>query len=215
MTQLTDLPRKERERLRRREDILAAAKKVFAEKGFAGSTLDEIAIVAEYGKGTIYNYFSSKEELFITLIREGLKAFKETVNAALAPCETVVDKLEKYIEVALNYFYEHQNAFKIISFEIHQPNSLSGVIQDELRETYSRELYFISQLIEQGVSEGRFRITDAQRLARVLQGMIHSQICQVGCPDAEERSVAIETVKSIFLYGCLLPEQKTGASGTP
>ncbi len=211
MSATTELSRKERERLRRREDILEAAKKVFAEKGFSGSTLDEIALRAEYGKGTIYNYFSSKEELFLTLVREGLQSFKNTVNQALAPCESVVEKLEKYIEVALDYFYDHQNAFKIISFEIHQPNSLSGVIQDELRETYSRELYFISQLIEQGVREGRFRITDSQRLARVLQGMIHSQICQSGCTQHDERSEAIETVKSIFLHGCLNRDAQPGA----
>ena len=65
------LSRRERERLSRRQAILDAALAVFAEKGYEGSTIDEIADRAEFGKGTIYNYFpEGKEALFTTLLGE-------------------------------------------------------------------------------------------------------------------------------------------------
>ena len=64
------LSRRERERLARRNDILAAARKVFAAKGYDRATLDEIAGEAEFAKGTLYGYFDNKLDLFISLIKE-------------------------------------------------------------------------------------------------------------------------------------------------
>ncbi len=63
--------RRERERQMRRQAMLAAALAVFAEKGFDGATVDEIAERAEFGKGTIYNYFpDGKDALFLALLDE-------------------------------------------------------------------------------------------------------------------------------------------------
>ena len=65
------LSRREREREQRRQTMLGAALAVFAEKGFDGATVDEVADRAEFGKGTIYNYFpGGKDELFLTLLQE-------------------------------------------------------------------------------------------------------------------------------------------------
>jgi AcrR family transcriptional regulator len=62
------LSRKERERLARRLAILQAAEEVIAEKGYAKSTLDEIAVRAEFGKGTLYNYFpDGKTEILFAI----------------------------------------------------------------------------------------------------------------------------------------------------
>ena len=60
--------RKERERLFKKQEILDATIKIFAKKGFKATTLDEIAEKSEFGKGTIYNYFSSKEEIYKEII---------------------------------------------------------------------------------------------------------------------------------------------------
>lgn len=65
------LSRRQRERQTRRQNMLDAALAVFAEKGYEGATIDEIAERAEFGKGTIYNYFpEGKEALFLTLLAE-------------------------------------------------------------------------------------------------------------------------------------------------
>ncbi len=61
------LCRKERERLARQQDILTAARELFLRQGYHETTLEEIARHAEFGKGTIYNYFDSKEDLFLAI----------------------------------------------------------------------------------------------------------------------------------------------------
>ncbi len=68
-TSFVTLPRRERERLARRGEMLQAAQEVFAEKGYNTATLEEVAARAEYGKGTLYNYFpGGKQEILLALV---------------------------------------------------------------------------------------------------------------------------------------------------
>ncbi|MDL1898122.1 helix-turn-helix transcriptional regulator, partial [Anaerolineae bacterium CFX7] len=62
--------RRERERDARRQAILAQAKSVFAERGFLNATVEEIAERAELAVGTLYRYFQSKEEIYVSLLFE-------------------------------------------------------------------------------------------------------------------------------------------------
>ena len=62
------MPRRERERLRQREELLAAALELFSEKGFHNVSMHEIARKAEYSVGTLYRFFKDKEDLYKALI---------------------------------------------------------------------------------------------------------------------------------------------------
>ncbi|MGB1376015.1 MAG: TetR/AcrR family transcriptional regulator, partial [Rhodothermales bacterium] len=67
--QTDPLTRRERERLVRRHEMLRAAQEVFAEKGYNSATLEEVATRAEYGKGTLYNYFpGGKQEILLAIV---------------------------------------------------------------------------------------------------------------------------------------------------
>ena len=79
-TQAT-LTRREREKLARQQDIVNAALELFAAKGFRDTTLDEIAQKAEFGKGTLYNYFASKEDIFHAIIDQ---AINDSISIARA-----------------------------------------------------------------------------------------------------------------------------------
>ena len=59
--------RKQRERERRRQQIIVAAKRVFSEKGFSKTTMEDIAREAELSPGTLYLYFKNKDELYASL----------------------------------------------------------------------------------------------------------------------------------------------------
>ena len=67
------ISRKERETLLRKQFIIEAAEKLFLSKGYEETTMDEIAVEAEFSKGTVYKYFISKDELYIAI---GSKAYK-------------------------------------------------------------------------------------------------------------------------------------------
>lgn len=77
------LSRKEREKQLRQREILSSARELFLQKGYHNTTLEEIAQHAEFGKGTIYNYFSSKEELFYGILDDLIDEVHETAQSSI------------------------------------------------------------------------------------------------------------------------------------
>ena len=111
--------RRERERLARREAILAGARELFLSKGFNGTTMDEVAQMAELSKGTLYLYFTSKEELYVTVMSEGLKILFDRIEQASAldlPPDQMIRKLG---EVYYRYYLDHREYFRILFFLEH------------------------------------------------------------------------------------------------
>lgn len=78
----------------RRADILLATEKVFAAKGFYGSTMDEIAKRAEFGTGGLYKYFQGKKNLYCSLIEEKVEEITQRVRVELGKDLPPVDKIE-------------------------------------------------------------------------------------------------------------------------
>src|SRR5512144_1425310 len=76
--------RREREKAQRRDDILRAAREVFFQRGFHTVTVDDIAVAAEVGKGTVYLYFDTKETILVHLLLEGLDLLVADLEAAYA-----------------------------------------------------------------------------------------------------------------------------------
>lgn len=64
------LPRRQRKKLQTRERIVKAALAAFTKKGIDGCTIDEIALAADVGKGTVYNYFRTKEDLVVAFLMD-------------------------------------------------------------------------------------------------------------------------------------------------
>lgn len=82
--------RRKREKAERRQTILAAAAEVFAGKGFAQATMEEVAVAAELSKGTLYLYFKNKDDLFLALSADVISLVMqdfESIAASEAPAD--------------------------------------------------------------------------------------------------------------------------------
>ena len=86
-----------KERELRKQHILDSALSVFKNKGFEGSTMDEIAKDADFGKATLYYYFNSKEEIFVELLNNGWEMIWESIEEEVHdnenPKETFINSL--------------------------------------------------------------------------------------------------------------------------
>ncbi len=91
------LPRKEREKLRHREEILEAALSLFSSKGFHNVSMQDIANESEFGVGTLYNFFESKEQLFVELMRTVVEKFGQLLIPILDSEQEEREKLSKFI----------------------------------------------------------------------------------------------------------------------
>ncbi|WP_263785394.1 TetR/AcrR family transcriptional regulator [Salinibacter grassmerensis] len=117
------LSRRERERKRRRQAMLDAARAVFAEEGYADATLDEIAERAEFGKGTLYNYFEGgKEELFLAVFDKAsqeLEGLIRTVFHASPDGRPLRDTVHEFVVRYFEMVRDQQDLFLVLVKEIH------------------------------------------------------------------------------------------------
>lgn len=78
------LSKVEKKKLEKRAKILAAAARVFADKGFAGARIADVALAAGIGKGTVYEYFASKDALFHAVFQQSMAEAQSLIGAELA-----------------------------------------------------------------------------------------------------------------------------------
>ncbi|MDP2302280.1 MAG: TetR/AcrR family transcriptional regulator [Ignavibacteria bacterium] len=112
------IPRKERERVFRRNEIQTAASKLFALKGFNSTTLEEIAESAEFGKGTIYNYFQNKEEIYFSIIEDVLENTSKILEKSDKLSKSLQEFVKLYIDQIFNYCIENKFSYLIFVREI-------------------------------------------------------------------------------------------------
>lgn len=101
-----------RKRARTRAELLAAARQVFAERGYHEASIAEITRLADVGVGTFYLHFRDKDEIFMTLIEEGIRDIREqvTTEAFRLPYE---QRLPAVIRLTLRYAYAKRDLFRI------------------------------------------------------------------------------------------------------
>ena len=119
------LSRRERERLMRRRDIMEAAQAIFAEKGYTHATLEEIAQRAEFGKGTLYNYFEGGKEDILFAIFDGIyDDLCQLIEEAFSP-ETIAarpfrEAFHDFVATWIAFFAERQELFMILVKEAYR-----------------------------------------------------------------------------------------------
>jgi AcrR family transcriptional regulator len=151
--------RKEREKERRRQQIIVAAKRVFSEKGFSKSTMEDIATEAELSPGTLYLYFKNKEELYASLslrILQYLHIRVEHVNkeADLTP----VQKLDKLME-AMYDVYDFDPLIIITMFHLQSSETLKNLsprLMTQIEDLSRKSLGDISKIFKEGIEKGVF-----------------------------------------------------------
>jgi len=102
---------------RRSAEILDAATVVFSENGFAAADVQEIANKTGVGKGTVYRYFPSKEELFLAAVDHGMRRLKSAVDAAIAGVEPPLERIAEGVRAYLAFFDEHPEIVELLIHE--------------------------------------------------------------------------------------------------
>jgi AcrR family transcriptional regulator len=153
------LERKEREKERRRQQIMVAAKRVFSEKGFSKATMEDIAQEAELSPGTLYLYFRNKEELYASLslrILQYLLLRIEHVNS-MKPAGPD-EKLKALMEVMYDV-YEFDPLIIINMFHLQSSDTLKNLspqLLEEIKDLTGKSMGSIAQIFKDGVSQKLF-----------------------------------------------------------
>ncbi len=160
--------RTSREDKRRR--IIDAAVKVFAEKGFFGAKVSEIAEAAGVADGTIYLYFKSKDDILISLFQEKMSEIVKQLQAILSELPDPETKMRRYVIEHLKLVARQPELMQVLTVELRQSTRF---IKEYSPKAFARYLAVIGNIIEEGQKAGVFRKDlDAGILRRALFGLI-------------------------------------------
>ena len=150
--------RREREKLHRKNTILEAARHLFFEKGYR-TTMDEIADRAELSKGTLYIYFKSKDELYVSVIVEGFRILEKRMREALAKAEGPEEKVKAVYYAFVDHCLENREYFRITQYFLTEEarENTSRELIDAINTDSMRLLEYGVRAIQEGIEEGRFR----------------------------------------------------------
>ena len=151
--------RKEREKERRRQQIMVAAKRVFSDKGFNRATMEDIAQEAELSPGTLYLYFKNKEELYASLSLRILQYLLIRVEHVNEEKDSTPDEKLKSLMDAMYDVYEFDPLIIITLFHLQSSETLRNLSPQliaEIKELSSKSLSTIAQIFRDGVDQGAF-----------------------------------------------------------
>ena len=192
----TSLSRRERERQMRRRAMLDAARTVFAEKGYADATLDEIAERAEFGKGTLYNYFEGgKEELLFAVFDDIYQEIETLIRTVfqdeLDGDASLRDAFHTFAVRHFEIIRDQQDLFLVLVKEAYR----LGLSDDENRveffqKQHDRLVDALRPALEKAVERGEVQSFPVSSIADMLlsnvRGMgVHCTMEKRICPDED------------------------------
>ncbi len=155
----------------RHAEILAAARKVFAQHGFTASTLDQIAAEAGIAKGTIYLYFSSKDEILWAAIRSRIHTMLDRASVEMEKVVTAPEKLRTWLRVRFSALREDEDFLRVYYSEFGQMCRLKGMFRQEFRDLYQRSAAMLIAVLEEGIRNGEVRPLPTQEIALALMNL--------------------------------------------
>jgi AcrR family transcriptional regulator len=163
-------PVDEEARKRKSADILVAAARVFARHGYASTDVQRIADEVGVGKGTLYLYFRSKEELFWAAVEQGLTRLEDRVNGAAQTAEDPLEKTERAIRAYLAFFHEHPEYAELFiqeRAEFRDRKKLTYFAHGEANACPWKEMY------RAVIAQGRLRDVPVERIMDVLGDLVY------------------------------------------
>lgn len=170
--------RRQKEQAKRKASILKAAREVFFKKGFMAATMDAIADRCGLAKGTIYLYFKSKEELYVSIMSEGMRLLRNDLGKSVGLSLPSDEVLAQVLQAYFGFYRKNRKYFRIM-FLSSQPDLRERVSDELLRQNMDTAMdcmRIVSDHVEGGIRAGLFRKVNPWGIANVLWSMVNGII---------------------------------------
>jgi AcrR family transcriptional regulator len=190
----TPANRFERRKERTRQDLLAAAVRVLAHKGFHDTKIADIAAEADVGVGTFYLHFETKDALFDALVDDTVQRLKAAVDASREAAVGAIDRMRRANAAFCGFAAQNREVFRIVFGH-------AAAYHDVIRRAQDLFAEQIEENIREGVAEAAFPPLPTDVAAQAVVGMA----TQILSWWAEHESISIEslqdTMTTIALHG--------------
>ena len=150
------------------EEILEAATQVFSEKDFHEVLIDEIAEAGGIGKGTVYRYFRTKEELYQATIEHGLAKLDKVLCDALPQEGSPTERLARLAREILAFYWDKRSLLMLLYRDERMVRGRKGV----LRERHDRLAAHVKGVLLEGIERREYRGVDPHTATELFLGMI-------------------------------------------
>jgi TetR/AcrR family transcriptional regulator len=200
------LPRREREKLRQRQEMLASALDLFSQKGYHNVSMYEIAQKAEFATGTLYKFFQNKEDIYKALLLELSDEFEDSITRAIEQPQDEVEKLRCYVRAKTEVFRRNLPFIRLFLAESRGASfNLKAGLDDELRQRYYRVLENLASIFASGIKNQRFKnIADPYYLAVALASVMDAfLLLWLDAPERHSFPEDPEAILDIFFRGLI------------
>lgn len=197
MTSSTTAGVDRRERPETRERILSAAADVFAAKGFRGSSVDDIVARSDTSKGSFYNFFPSKEAIFLALIERVGVALLERVEGDVERASGALGRVDAALAAALDALAQHRALARILVIEA---PALGHGSDRRLFELHRLVAGFIARRLDDAVRDGSIGAIDSEIAAYAWLGAINEVVLRwLHTGEPEPLTAAVPTLRTLLL----------------
>jgi len=192
------------------KSISQVAKEVFAERGYQGATLEDVAQRLGMSKATIYIYYKNKDDLFLHVVEDLVASTLEAITQdAQAPKEPI-EKLSGMVYTMISFYERERDFFRIY---LHEKHGLEVAPKDPhkrtLRDMYIQAVDHLASVLQEGMDAGRIRPMGSRRLAFYLHEMMNTVLVQRIQGKAKTSiDEDVSQLLDLFLYGA----EQSGAS---
>lgn len=171
-----NLPRSEekiKKRLHKKEKMLEVAAELFSKKNYHEVMMDDVAHLTNVAKGTVYNYFASKEELYFTIMNNKFVNLNSSLEDKISNEISVIDSLHTFVVQLYMFMAGHQNFFLMYQREfLNKQNELCG----QLKQMDDKLKTMLAGIIIKGETEKIFRDIDEEFVVRLVLGSIFGAV---------------------------------------
>lgn len=152
--------------------IFETSMKLFAEKGYDATSIEEITSVVGVAKGTLYYHFSSKEEIFEFLVEEGVKLLKNSIEIKTENLENSLDKIKAIVLIQIKVLVKYENFMKMVLSEIWGESSRAKKCQKYVFEY----IEMIEKIVEDGIKKKEIMDANPNAIASGIFSFVCSSL---------------------------------------
>jgi len=183
------------------ESILDIAKKMFARYGLRKTSMEELARMARVAKATIYNYFGSKDRVYMEVLRRESDEVVQKVSWSVAEESSPEDKLMAFARVKFQYM---RRAINLLNLDREGIEKLLPAAEEIRNQFFEREVDIIRSILKEGVEGGVFHLRDVLLTARAIGHALRGFELNWLVQESEEQiDQYLDELMNILFYGLM------------
>ena len=185
----------------RKSQILEKAIKIFSKQGYQNTDIQTIADKIGVAKGTVYLYFKSKKELFLSAVEFAIVKLAERIDSEVKKEKHPIQKITAVIRAYFCFFDEENHLSEII---VKERSEFMRDAQNTYFRVFSENAHHLEEIIQSGINLGAFRETDPKLTTQIFADVLYGTIYTYFMTDKKKDVIeSIESVTDFLLFGLM------------